>query len=126
MTAVLNLFCSMLHIKGQFVSFVAPSSQSLQLPVSLIVLGPGLLSMVEELLCVLFPFLDPAQGPAPFKLTFAGHSLGGSLAALLCCLVHTRLHTPASQLRCFTFGSPPALSLASASGASDILQACYA
>ena len=71
---------------------------------------------------MLCPFLVPSKGGSFGELTFAGHSLGGSLAALLCCLVRTRLHAPAAQLQCFTFGSPPVLSLASGSSASDVLQ----
>ena len=83
--------------------------------------------MVEELLKALCPFLaPPAKGQPPRKLTFAGHSLGGSLAQLLICLVRMRLHTPAKLLHCFSFGSPPALSLADGSTAHDIIKvSCY-
>ena len=80
--------------------------------------------MVEELLQVLCPFLAPQPGMPHIHLTFAGHSLGGALAAVLCCLVRMRLHVPASKLHSFSFGSPPVLSLASGSTASDILQVC--
>ncbi|KAK9811041.1 hypothetical protein WJX73_008480 [Symbiochloris irregularis] len=84
----------------------------------------GLMSMVEELLNVLCPFITtPADGKAPRKITFAGHSLGGSLATLLTCLVRMRLHTPAALLHCFSFGSPPVLALADGSTAHDIVKA---
>lgn len=73
---------------------------------------------------MLCPFLLPQPGKPHVHLTFAGHSLGGALAALLCCLVRMRLHAPATKLHSFSFGSPPVLSLANGSTASDILQVC--
>lgn len=84
-----------------------------------------MISMVEELLQILTPFLAPAKGDAPKHLSFTGHSLGGSLASLLCCLARTRLQAPASHLHSFAFGSPPVLSLAQSSNASDILQVAF-
>ena len=77
--------------------------------------------MAEELWKDIAPHLQPG-----FKLTFAGHSMGGSLAMLLTCLARLRLQLPASRLRCFTYGAPPVLSLLTSSGCTSITQECLA
>ena len=73
--------------------------------------------MAEELWKDLSVHMQPGV-----KLTFVGHSMGGSLAVLLTSMARLRLGLQASNLRCFTFGAPPVLSLITSFGCSDILE----
>jgi len=59
----------------------------------------GVRALVEEL-------------PPTAKLSFAGHSLGGSIACAFLALARLRLRFPSERLLpCCTFGSPPVLAL---------------
>ena len=54
------------------------------------------------------------------RLSYYSLHPGGALAVLVCTLARLRLHFPASQLQCFTFGSPCVLASAADSTRSAI------
>lgn len=56
------------------------------------------------------------------RMTFGGHSLGGSLSLLLSSLFKLRLNIPAPLIKVTTFGSPPVLSHKNSRGGEGILQ----
>ena len=62
--------------------------------------------MAQELYKTMLPQIQEAR-QAGASICFAGHSLGGALAALLCSL--TMLQQPTQNVTCTSFGSPPVL-----------------
>ncbi|KAK9841107.1 hypothetical protein WJX74_000038 [Apatococcus lobatus] len=71
----------------------------------------GVIEMAEEVFETLRPSIQECMQTSR-KLILVGHSLGGALAVLICTLARLRLHYPASQLQCFTYGSPCVLASA--------------
>ena len=56
------------------------------------------------------------------RITFGGHSLGGSLALLLAVLFRLQHRLPADLVRGCTFGSPPVLSHGGGDGGDGVLK----
>ena len=56
------------------------------------------------------------------RITFGGHSLGGSLALLLAVLFRLQHCLPADLVRGCTFGSPPILSHSGGEGGDGVLK----
>lgn len=57
-------------------------------------------------------------------ICFGGHSLGGALATLVCCLALLHQKLPPGQVQCATFGSPPVLAHRDGRNGDTILQVC--
>lgn len=64
--------------------------------------------MAQELYKTMRPQIQEAR-QAGASICFAGHSLGGALATLLCSLTMLQLQQPTQQVTCTSFGSPPVL-----------------
>ena len=64
--------------------------------------------MAQELYKTMLPQIQEAR-QAGASIRFAGHSLGGALASLLCSLTMLQLQQPTQQVTCTSFGSPPVL-----------------
>lgn len=77
--------------------------------------------MAQEIYRILDPQLQEAK-KAGRTICFAGHSLGGALATLLCSMTLLHLQLPAQQIRCTTFGSPPVLAHKDGKDGDAILQ----
>ena len=84
-------------------------------------IAAGMAEMASELYKQLEPHIKRARASGQ-TICFGGHSLGGALATLVCCLAHLHLKLPASQVQCATFGSPPVLAHTHGKSGDAILQ----
>lgn len=77
--------------------------------------------MANELYKQLQPCIHKARELGQI-ICFGGHSLGGALATLICCLAVLHQRLPAHQVQCATFGSPPVLAHRDGKNGEAILQ----
>lgn len=77
--------------------------------------------MANELYKQLQPHIHTARELGQI-ICFGGHSLGGALATLVCCLAVLHQRLPAHQVQCATFGSPPVLAHRDGKNGEAILQ----
>ena len=80
--------------------------------------------MAQELYKQLAPYIQKAKAAGQI-LCFGGHSLGGALATLVCCLALLEQQIPHHQVQCVTFGSPPVLAHRDGRDGNAILQVCH-
>lgn len=83
----------------------------------------GMADMANELYKQLQPHIQRARDLGQI-ICFGGHSLGGALATLVCCLAVLHQRLPAPQVQCATFGSPPVLAHRDGKNGDAILQVC--
>lgn len=83
----------------------------------------GMAEMAQDMYKTLLPQIEEARQNGQ-TIYFAGHSLGGALATLLCSMTMLQLQLPAQQIMCTTFGSPPVLAHKDGKGGNAILQVC--
>ena len=83
----------------------------------------GMAEMANELYSQLQPHIHRARELGQI-ICFGGHSLGGALATLVCCLALLHQRLPAHQVQCATFGSPPVLAHTDGKNGEAILQVC--
>ena len=81
----------------------------------------GMVEMANELYKQLQPHIRRAKDMGQ-TICFGGHSLGGALATLVCCLALLHQRLPQHQVECATFGSPPVLAHRDGKDGDAILQ----
>ena len=77
--------------------------------------------MAQELYKQVEPHIQRAKA-AGQTICFGGHSLGGALATLVCCLALLQVPLNPQQVQCVTFGSPPVLAHRDGKDGNAILQ----
>ena len=83
----------------------------------------GMADMAQELYKQVEPHIQRAKA-AGQTICFGGHSLGGALATLVCCLALLQVRLNPQQVQCVTFGSPPVLAHRDGKDGNAILQVC--
>ena len=84
-------------------------------------IATGMADMAQELYKQLEPHIQRAKA-AGQTICFGGHSLGGALATLVCCLAMLQLRLAPGLVQCVTFGSPPVLAHSDGKDGNAILQ----
>ena len=79
--------------------------------------------MAQEVYKQVEPHIQRARA-AGQTICFGGHSLGGALATLVCCLALLQVRLNPQQVQCVTFGSPPVLAHRDGKDGNAILQVC--
>ena len=79
--------------------------------------------MAQEVYKQVEPHIQRARA-AGQTICFGGHSLGGALATLVCCLARLQVRLNPHQVQCVTFGSPPVLAHRDGKDGNAILQVC--
>ena len=93
---------------SQQISKVWPTSEV----IPNVICHTGVLEMVEDFWNELVPYLTKDLPKECKKITYCGHSLGGSMAVLLACLAKLRLGIPDDiETSVHTYGSPNILAL---------------
>ncbi|KAL3139882.1 hypothetical protein ABBQ38_004176 [Trebouxia sp. C0009 RCD-2024] len=96
-------------------------ADSLVTPAGALQAHAGMAEMANELYKQLQPHIRRAKDLGQ-TIGFGGHSLGGALATLVCCLARLDQRLPAHQVQCATFGSPPVLAHKDGKDGDTILQ----